>query len=97
MMVDRIVARFAPYRVILFGSHARETNGKWSDVDFLVVLPNGADKRQATVEILRTLGDLPVAKDIVVTTPDENDRRGHVVGSVLYSALREGKTIYERT
>lgn len=96
MMVDRIVARFAPYRVILFGSHARETNGKWSDVDFLVVLPNGTDKRQSAVEILRTLGDLPVAKDIVVTTPEEIDRRGHVVGSVLYAALREGKAVYER-
>ncbi len=96
MMVDRIVARFAPYRLILFGSHARETNGKWSDVDFLVVLPNATDKRQAAVEIHRTLGDLPVAKDIVVTTPEEIDRRGHLVGSVLYSALREGKTIFER-
>ena len=97
IMVDRIVAGFAPYRVVLFGSHARETNGKWSDVDFLVELPNGTDKREAAVEILRTLGDLPVAKDIVVTTPEEIDRLGHLVGSVLYSALREGKTIYERT
>ncbi len=93
-MVDRIVSRFAPYRVILFGSHARERNRKWSDVDFLVVLPNGTNQRQAAVEIHRTLGDLPVAKDIVVTTPEEIDRRGHVVGSVLYAALREGKTIY---
>ena len=53
---------------------------KWSDVDFLVVLPDGTDKRQAAVLILRTLGDLPVAKDIVVSTPEEIDRRGHVVG-----------------
>lgn len=96
MMVDLIVARFAPYRVILFGSHARETNGKWSDVDFLVVLPDGTNQRQAAVEIHRTQGDLPVAKDIVVTTPEEIDRRGHLVGSVLYAALQEGKAVYER-
>lgn len=96
IMLDRIVARFAPYRVILFGSHAREANRKWSDVDFLVVLPNGTNQRQAAVEIHRTLGDLPVAKDIVVTTPEEIERRGHVIGGVLYAALREGKTIYER-
>ena len=94
IMVDRIVARFAPYSVMLFGSHARESARKWSDVDFLVVLPNGTNQRHAAVEIHRTLGDLPVAKDIVVTTPEEIDRRGHVVGSVLYAALREGKTIY---
>lgn len=96
IMVDRIVSRFTPYRVILFGSHARERAGKWSDIDFLVVLPNGTDERRAAVEIHRTLGDLPVAKDIFVTTPDEIDRRGHVVGGVLYEALRNGKTIYER-
>lgn len=39
----------------------------------------------------RALSDLPVAKDIVVTTPAEIDRRGHLVGSVLRPALREGK------
>ena len=42
-----------------------------------------------------TLGDLPVAKDIFVTTPEEIGRRGHVVGGVLYAALGDGKTIYE--
>ncbi len=96
IMVERIVARFDPYRVILFGSHARDTNVKWSDVDFLVVLPDGTDRHHAAVEIHRTLGDLPVAKDVFVTTPEEIDRRGHVVGSVLYAALREGKAVYER-
>lgn len=96
IMVDRIVSRFTPYRVILFGSHARERAGKWSDVDSLVMLPNGTDRRHAAVEIHRALGDLPVAKDIVVTTPEEIDRRGHVVGGVLNEALRTGKTIYER-
>ena len=45
----------------------------------------------------RTLGDLPVAKDIVVTTPEEISRRGHIVGGVLCAALREGKAIYERS
>lgn len=96
IMLDRIVARFAPYRVILFGSHARKHTRKWSDVDFVVVLPNGIDQHDAAVEIHRALDDLPVAKDIVVTTPEEIDRRGHVVGGVLHAALREGKTVYER-
>jgi hypothetical protein len=37
-----------------------------------------------------------VAKDVVVTTPEEIERRGHLVGSVLRPALREGKVLYER-
>ena len=96
-MVDRIVVRFQPLRVILFGSHARGTATSGSDVDLLVVLPDVRDNREATVAIRRALGDLPASKDIVVTTPDEIARRGRLVGTVLRAALREGKVVYERS
>ena len=95
-MVERIVERFQPCRVMLFGSRAKGTATEWSDVDLLVVLEGVTDKRQATVEMRRALGDLMVSKDIVVTTEDEIQRRGHVLGTVLHSALSEGKTVYER-
>ena len=95
-MVDRIVGRFQPSQVVLFGSHARGTASEWSDVDLLVILPNVSDKRDAAINIRRVLGDLPICKDIVVATPEEIARRGHLVGTVLRSALREGKVIYER-
>ena len=95
-MVDRIVGRFQPSRVVLFGSYARGTAIESSDVDLLVVMGDVQDKRRAAVEIRRSLGDLPISKDIVVTTPDEIVSRGDVVGSVLHAALREGVTVYER-
>ena len=95
-MVDRIVGAFQPSRIILFGSHARGTATEWSDVDLLVILPNVSDKRDTAIGIRRVLGDLPVCKDIVVATPEEVARRGHLVGTVLRSALREGKVLYER-
>lgn len=96
VMVDRIVEQFHPLRVILFGSHARGTAVADSDVDLLVVLADVVDKRRATVEIRRALGDLPVSKDIIVTTPDEIARRGNLAGSVLRPALQEGKILYEQ-
>ena len=95
-MVERIVGRFQPSRVVLFGSRARGTAIESSDVDLLVVLRDVPDKRRAAVEIRRTLGDLPISKDIVVTTPDEIVRRGDVIGTVIHAALREGVTVYER-
>ena len=95
-MVERIVARFQPARILLFGSRARGTDNRWSDVDLLVVMDAVEDKRRAAVAMSRALGDLTVSKDIVVTTPDEIARRGNVVGSVLRAALREGKVVYER-
>ena len=97
VMVDRIVGRFQPSRVVLFGSRFRGEANERSDVDLLVVMSNVPDKRRAAIEIRRSLGDLPVSKDIVVTTPDEIASRGHVVGTVLHAALRGGTVVYERS
>jgi predicted nucleotidyltransferase len=96
-MVERIAEGFRPVRIVLFGSRARGEATARSDVDLLVVLPEVANKRHAAVEVLRALGDLPVAADVVVTTPEELARRGQVNGDVLRAALREGKVVYERS
>ena len=96
VMVDRLVRQFEPTRIILFGSQARGDAGPDSDVDLLVVLPRVEDQREATVQMLRALSDLPIPKDVVVTTPQEIARRGHLVGTVLRPALREGRVLYER-
>jgi predicted nucleotidyltransferase len=87
---------FEPIRIILFGSYARGDATSDSDIDLLIVLPHVANKRTAAIEIRRALADLPVSKDIIVTTPDEIARRGDLVGDVLRPALREGKVVYER-
>jgi predicted nucleotidyltransferase len=97
VMVERIARQFRPLRIVLFGSRARGQAKAGSDVDLLVVLPEAMNKRQAAVEIRRVLGDLPVAKDIVVTTPEEIASRGHIVGGVLRAALLEGTVVYERS
>ncbi len=96
-IAERIVQNFDPLRIILFGSHARGEAGSESDIDLLVVLPHVTDKRQAAIEIRRTLADLPVSKDIIVTTPEEIEQRGTLVGTVLRPALREGEAVYERS
>jgi HEPN domain-containing protein/predicted nucleotidyltransferase len=93
-MVDRLVREFQPLQIILFGSRGRADGSDSSDVDLLVVLPRVDDKRQATVAMLRALRDVPVAKDVVVTTPEEIEARGDAIGSVLRPALREGRVIY---
>ena len=95
-MVERIVARFQPARILLFGSRARGTASRRSDVDLLVAMEEVTDKRHSAVEMGRVLSDLPVSKDIIVTTPEEIARRGHLVRSVLRAALREGKVVNER-
>ena len=95
-MVDRIVDRFDPQRIVLFGSLARGEVTAHSDVDLLVVMPDGTDRHEAAVEMHVALGGMGTAKDIVVTTPDEIARRGHIIGTVLREALREGIVLHDR-
>ena len=95
-MVDRIVKRFNPEKIILFGSHARGDAGPDSDVDLLVVMPVAGSKRDKMIEIGMALHDIPLPKDIIVTTPDDFEWRKEIVGTIERPAVKEGKVLYDR-
>ncbi len=94
-VVDRIARKFNPVRIILFGSWARGEAREDSDLDLLVVLPKVEHKRKTAIQIGNTLSNLPISKDIVVTTPEEIAKYGKTVGNILRPALEDGKIIYE--
>jgi predicted nucleotidyltransferase len=73
-MVNRLVERFAPERIILFGSWARGEAGPDSDVDLLVVMDVAGSKRAVVTEAYRLLQGSGLAKDIIVARPDEVER-----------------------
>ena len=50
-MVKRIVKKFDPEQIILFGSHARGEAGPDSDVDLLVVMPVEGCRREKSLDI----------------------------------------------
>ena len=97
VMVQRLVRQFDPEQIILFGSQARGTAGPDSDVDLLVVAPvSFAQKRKRQLEMRIALHDVRVPKDIILVTPDEVKWDRHIVGTIVYPALREGKVLYVR-
>jgi uncharacterized protein len=96
LMVRRLVERFGPDEIILFGSHARGTAGPDSDVDLLVVMPVTGSKRAKQLELRLALHDITVPKDIILATPDEVRRRRDIVGTIIRPALQEGKLLYAR-
>jgi predicted nucleotidyltransferase len=95
-MVRRVVKRFDPDKIILFGSHARGTAGPDSDVDLLVIMPVEGSKRAKRVEIRVALSGMGCPKDVFVVTSEEVRRLGGLPGTIIRPALLEGKVIYER-
>ena len=93
-MVNRIVRRFDPEKVILFGSYATGKAGPDSDVDLLVVMPIMGSKRKKAVEIGVALHDMEVAKDVIVVRPDEFEWRKDIIGTIEWPAAHEGKVLY---
>ena len=95
IMTNRIVRHFNPVQIILFGSYARGEAHPHSDIDLLVVFSECADKRKTTVEIRRVLKDMPVPKDIIVSTREELERKRDWGGTVLRPAQQEGVILYD--
>ncbi len=97
-VVERVVERFDPLKVVLFGSLARGEPNYDSDIDLLVVFDHveWEEKRELAIQVRLAMLDVPAPIDISVTDPDEIERRGDMVGSILRPALREGEVLYER-
>ena len=93
-MTQRIVERFHPLRIILFGSAARGEMGPDSDVDVMVVVPEGTPQRRTAMELYPLLIGVGIAVDLLVTTPAYLQEYGGGFGSVHHEALREGRDLY---
>ena len=92
----RIVRRFRPDRIVLFGSQVRGDARLDSDADLLVVIPGNAHRRHTEAAIYGALAGIPLGTDVVVVHPEDITRGADLVGTVLGPALREGRTVYVR-
>lgn len=93
-LVRRIVATVAPTRIILFGSSARQSMGPDSDLDVLVIMPDGVHRRRTSQTIYRSLRGLGMAKDVVVVNESDVHKYGKNPSLVIYPALHQGKELY---
>ncbi len=91
----RIVASVKPQRVLLFGSAARGRMNQNSDFDMLVVMREPVHRRQTAQKIYRNLRGAGIAVDIVVATEKDLEKYGRRAGTILKSALQEGRVVYE--
>ncbi len=93
-LVRRIVQAVRPRRIVLFGSAAKGRMGPESDLDVLVVMPDGAHRRRTAQALYRGLMGLGVPKDIVVVTESDVRQYAGEPSLVICPALKEGRELY---
>ena len=93
-LVQRLVDAVHPLKVILFGSAAREDATTNSDVDILVVMPEGVHRRQTAQLLYRQIRGMGVPFDILVATPSDLEKHKDNIGLIYRTILQEGKEVY---
>ena len=93
-LIRRIIELVQPLRIILFGSAARGEMGPDSDIDVLVVMPDGVHRRRTAQLLYRQIRGLGVPFDILVATPNDLEMHKDNIGMIYQSILQEGKEVY---
>lgn len=96
-IVELIVETVQPIRIVLFGSGARGELMPGSDLDMLVIVPDGEDElltAQNLYEEMARRRESFAAVDLLVATPQRFARRRESVGSVFREVAREGRELY---
>lgn len=78
----------------LFGSHARGTPTRRSDLDLLVLWNTNLPPLERIGQVLWALRDLPMPVEAIVLTPQEFQSRCE--GPFLRGVMKEARRIYER-
>jgi predicted nucleotidyltransferase len=93
-LVDQIVTAVHPTRIILFGSAARGDARPESDIDLLIVMPEGTDSRAVTRLLYRKVDVVEKDFDLLVTTPEILEKYRDNCALVYKWALQEGREVY---
>ena len=93
-LVQRIIELVYPLRIILFGSAARGEMESDSDIDVLVVMPEGVHQRWTAQLLYRQIRGLGVPFDILVATPNDLEVHRDNIGLIYQTILREGREVY---
>ena len=93
-VVEQIVEKFKPQKIILFGSYARGNPHPESDVDMLVVMDTPLREVQQAIEICQQI-EYRFGLDLIVHTPKYLAERVKKGDWFLRDVLKEGKVLYE--
>src|ERR1035437_6159309 len=95
-VVTKIVSRFNPDKIILFGSYANGTSNDDSDLDLLIVQETDLPMHKRGTDIRLWLIGSMIPVDLLIYTQSEFDQEKNRRFSFLSSAIKNSKVLYER-
>lgn len=97
-LVQRLVAEYAPEKVILFGSYAYGQPDADSDIDLLIIKDTGERfiDRWTTAQQILTDRRRTVGLETLVMTPQEVQKRLAVGDQFVAEILNKGRVLYAR-
>lgn len=92
----RLVERYNPDRIILFGSHVRGEAGEESDIDLLILKDTKDRPIDRRVQVEKILADRSMPLDIVVYTPQEIRYLFSMGSPFVEEIIETGRVLYMR-
>ena len=95
-MVEKLVAEYAPQRIVLFGSYAYGNPGPDSDIDFLIIKETKERfiDRWVTVHHILTGTHQSLPLEPLVLTPQELEKRLAIGDQFIAEILEKGEVLY---
>lgn len=93
-LIERIKRAIEPVQVIIFGSAARGLMAPDSDIDVLVVVPEGTHRRYTCQNFHKNLSGFGMPVDVLVATTGDLEKHRDNPGLICRVILQEGKTVY---
>ena len=93
-IVNQIVRKYRPLKIILFGSAARGEFDRLDDLDFLIIKDDVPSRGLERMRQLDELIDRNMAADMLIYRQQEIDERLDLGDPFIITLLKEGQVLF---
>jgi len=93
-IVEQLVLKYRPQKIILFGSAARGEYDMVNDLDFLIIKEDVPHRGLDRLRELEQIIEKDIATDMIVYRPEEFEQRLRLGDPFIKAILEEGQVLY---
>ncbi len=94
-IIDRIIAKYQPQKIILFGSYARGEANFDSDLDLLIVKQTNSLRHKRGIELRQLIRPAILPLDLVILTENEYTENCNKFQNIAQIATQQGIVVYD--